>query len=491
MATFCQCVPSALVNIDPVRLSVAITRVPVHSALSKRADPIPPVARLHVRPSALHIAPCPTATNRVPVQTTFAASNETLGTRCQLVPFELVKKPPSAEAATHRPAPKAPCVVAPPASCQLQDGMVGDAAPTVTTTLAVIPPAIARIVVVPRATAAMVAVDPLPVIDTTDEFALDHATLGEEIGPVALLTLAVTVSRSPTALRRTPAGEMDTLITSTPGTTVTGIDAVTPPARATIVAVPTDTAVTVTLVPVALTVATAALLLDHVTVGFVATPALVFTVAVSCPVVPTPVKLSVAGAITTDCVVIGGFTVTLVDPDCPPDVAVMVALPGATVVTVAVAPLPDTVATAVLLLVQATVGALATPTLVVTVAVSVPVAPAPVSVSVAGTTVTESVVTGAGGVGPPPLSPALQEMQASSSAVSAAVRGPRERRRSVDMTSTAEGGVGGCIELRIPLPTAVIVAVRHLTVGWRSRADAASPNSGERRLRSLRSISLE
>ncbi len=230
---------------------------------------------------------------------------------------------------------------------------------------------------------------------------------------------------------------------------------------------PGATVVTVAEALVPATVATAGLLLVHVTTGFAATPALVFTVAVSWPVVPTPTKVKVVGAITTDCVVIGGFTVTLVDPDWPPDVAVMVALPGATVVTVAVAPLPDTVATAVLLLVQATVGVLATPTLVVTVAVSVPVAPAPVSVSVAGATVTESVVTGAGGVGPPPLSPALQDAPASRRAAHAAARTPSERRRSVDMMGTVEGGVGRCIELRISLPTAVIVAVRRFTVCWR------------------------
>jgi hypothetical protein len=108
--------------------------------------------------------------------------------------------------------------------------------------------------------------------------------------------------------------------------------------------------------------------------------------------VPSPARMTLS-------VCAGSPTVTVALPDCPPDDAVIVALPGATDVTVPVAPVPDTVATAVLLLLHATVGLAGVPALVTTVATNCPVTPAPVSVTTPGATLTDCVTT-AGGVGP-------------------------------------------------------------------------------------------
>src|SRR5438132_1181814 len=102
--------------------------------------------------------------------------------------------------------------------------------------------------------------------------------------------------------------------------------------------------------PLPLTVATAVLLLPHVTTRPVrAVPFASRGVAVSCTVAPCG-TLADAGVTVTDAT--GTFdTVTTAVPLCPSLVAVIVAAPVATAVT---SPLPFTIATAVLLLAQVT-----------------------------------------------------------------------------------------------------------------------------------------
>ena len=98
-----------------------------------------------------------------------------------------------------------------------------------------------------------------------------------------------------------------------------------------------------------LTVATFVLLLAHVTALFAALPG--STVAVSCVV--SPIFVNVAFVLSNDTFVTGTFTVTVQLAVFPPDavVTVIVALPLLAALTT---PLPSTVATEGLLLVQVT-----------------------------------------------------------------------------------------------------------------------------------------
>jgi len=165
-----------------------------------------------------------------------------------------------------------------------------------------------------------------------------------------------------------------------------------------IVVVPGATDVTVTVDPLAVTVATLGELDVHVR------PALAvagLTVAVTVPVTPTPCKESVAGLTATDATA-GGTTVTSTVPlsaEFAVLVARIVATPGATAVMVTLEPFEATVATP---------GALElheTPLVAFdgfTVAVAVATAPAPCNVIVPGLTDTDVTAGGAVVPGSPP-----------------------------------------------------------------------------------------
>src|SRR5882762_805524 len=182
--------------------------------------------------------------------------------------------------------------------------------------------------------------------------------------------------------------------------TVTVAVALCPPLVAVIEAEPAATPVTK---PLALTVATAALLVAHVTARPLrAVPFESFGVAVNCVVAPT-VRLAVAGLSVTEAT--GTFvTVTADVPLFPSLVAVIVADPAATPVT---SPLALTVATAALLVVQVTARPLrVVPLASFGVAVNAVVAPT-VRLAVAGLTVTEATGTLVTVMAAVPLCPSL------------------------------------------------------------------------------------
>jgi hypothetical protein len=169
-----------------------------------------------------------------------------------------------------------------------------------------------------------------------------------------------------------------------------------------IVAVPTDTGVTVALKPAepltVATVATAVLPLDQVTAWFVALGGVM--VAVKVPGAPPTIRESVAGLTVMPVTWTAAATVTVQLAVFVPlvvslAVTVMVAVPAETGVTVAFRPLPPpalTVATAVLLLVQLTALFVALDGAMV--AARLPVANPAVKDSVVG--LTETPVTGTG-----------------------------------------------------------------------------------------------
>ena len=175
------------------------------------------------------------------------------------------------------------------------------------------------------------------------------------------------------------AGETVTVPTGT-GTMVTDAVPDFPSLIAVIVAVPRVTPVTT---PVVDTVATAVLLDAHVTTRPLKTvPLASVSVAASVPVWPMMIEL-VAGE-TATLATGAGVTVIVEVPDFPSLVAVIVAVPGATPVTVP----PDTVAIALLFEVQVTTRLVTTaPFTSFTVAVSVVVVVA-TTVAVVGDTVT-------------------------------------------------------------------------------------------------------
>jgi hypothetical protein len=132
----------------------------------------------------------------------------------------------------------------------------------------------------------------------------------------------------------------------------------------------------------------------------VAFAAAVGVVVIAC-VAPGFASVTVLGATTRFVNAFGGVdAVSAVDvPVTPPVVAEMVAVPAATVVTVAVAPVPATVATAASLDCQVMVRpVIGLPSLPVTVAVAVVVSPATswVAVSVTDTLATDTFSTGTG-----------------------------------------------------------------------------------------------
>jgi hypothetical protein len=182
---------------------------------------------------------------------------------------------------------------------------------------------------------------------------------------LASFTVATSVVLWPTT-RLTEGGWTVTLATGT-AVTVTAALPLLSSLVAVIVAVPADTAVTT---PVELTAATAGLLDDQVTSRSVTIVLFAsLTVAVSVVVVPAT-RLFVAG-VTMTLPTGAGVTVSVALPDFPSLVAVMVAVPGATAVTT---PLPDTVATNVLLELHVTTRSVTTaPFASLTVGVSVAV----------------------------------------------------------------------------------------------------------------------
>jgi hypothetical protein len=209
---------------------------------------------------------------------------------------------------------------------------------TFTVELPLFPSTVARIVAEPGVNAVTT-----PVVETdATRVLLDVQATGRSVTtvPLASVTVADSAAVWPTC-RLAFAGWTVTLATGT-GVTMTPALPLLPSLVAVIVAEPTDSAVTT---PAELTVATAGLLDDHVTRRSVTVvPLASLTVAVSVVVVPTT-RLFVAGAMVT--LPTGtGVTVTVALPDLDSLVAIMVAVPGTTAVTI---PLADTVATEVLL----------------------------------------------------------------------------------------------------------------------------------------------
>src|SRR5207248_5361976 len=198
---------------------------------------------------------------------------------------------------------------------------------------------VAVMVAVPAATPVT---SPLPFTRATAVLLLDQVTTRPLSGfPLASFGVAVSCTVEPCC---TVAGDGLT-VTEATGTAVTvRVDVpLLPSDVAVIVAVPAATPVTS---PLPFTLATAVLLLDHVTTrplsGF---PLASFGVAVSCTVAPC---CTLAGdGLTVTAATGSAVTVMLEVPLLPSDVAVMVAVPAATPLT---SPLPSTGATDVLLL---------------------------------------------------------------------------------------------------------------------------------------------
>ena len=152
------------------------------------------------------------------------------------------------------------------------------------------------------------------------------------------------------------------------------------------VAVPSVTAVTN---PAVETVATEALDVAQVTVGFeITVPPASVTVATTVAVSPADVKLTLVGARVTDWAT--WLTVTVAVALADPDVAVMVAVPSATAVT---NPADETVATDELDVTQVTVAPeMMFPAASLTVATSVAPSPIDVKVRLVGDSVIEAAV---------------------------------------------------------------------------------------------------
>jgi len=187
-----------------------------------------------------------------------------------------------------------------------------------------------------------------PLLETvaTAALSLAHVTVRPvSVLPFASFSVAVSATVRPTATLAV-AGLTVTVATGTCTTVIVALP-LCPSHVAVIVAEPATFPVTS---PFELTVATAVLLLAHVTVRPVnGLPFASFGVAVSCTVLPSS-TLADAG-VTVTLATGTGVTVTLDVPLFPSLVAVIVAEPVTTPVT---SPLPFTVATAVLLLDQVT-----------------------------------------------------------------------------------------------------------------------------------------
>src|SRR6185503_12595033 len=214
---------------------------------------------------------------------------------------------------------------------------------TVTALVPLLPSLVAVIVAAPAATAVT---RPLAETVATPVGLLDQVTMRPlSTLPAESLVVALSCAVPPTT-RPAVAG---TTVTVATGTAVTVIDDVAnlPSLVAVIVADPAATAVTR---PLAETVATAGALLDQVTTRPLNTlPAESLVVALSCAVAPTRTLADAGDTVT----VATGITVTVIDdvPDFPSLVAVMVAEPVLTALTI---PFTETVATAGLPLDQVT-----------------------------------------------------------------------------------------------------------------------------------------
>src|SRR6267378_759825 len=250
---------------------------------------------------------------------------------------------------------------------------------TVTVAVPLWPSLVAVIVAVPAPTPLT---SLLPLTVATAVLRLAQVTTRPVSGlPLASFGVAVSCTLAPTGTLAV-AGLTATDATGT-FVTVTVAVPLWPSLVAVIVAVPAATPLTR---PLPLTVATAVLLLAHVTTRPVSgLPLASFGVAVSCTLAPTG-TLAVAGLTATDAT--GTFVaVTVAVPLWPSLVAVIVAVPAATPLT---RPLPLTVATAVLLLAQVTTRPVSgLPLASLGVAVSCTLAPTS-TLAVAGLTATDA-----------------------------------------------------------------------------------------------------
>jgi hypothetical protein len=211
------------------------------------------------------------------------------------------------------------------------------AAATVTDAVAVLPPAVAVMVAVPAATpftapAATVA---------TAAFEDVQVTVAATTLPLESLAVATSVLVAPIARLGMLVGVSERDATTATGVaTVTVVVAVLPAADAVMVVVPAPTPVTTP----PFTVATAGLFVDQVTVAAMTLPLESLAVATTVLVAPMARLGMLVGETTSDATTGAGVaTVTDAMADLLPEVAVMLAVPGATAVTTPLA----TVATAV------------------------------------------------------------------------------------------------------------------------------------------------
>jgi hypothetical protein len=220
---------------------------------------------------------------------------------------------------------------------------------TITLAVVLTPSLVAVMTVEPGATAVTT-----PSLETRATSALPDANVTVRpvrTVPSALFVVGVNAALWPGSSARLPGWS----VTDATGTGATVIVAVPvwPPLVAEMLAVPAARPVTI---PVVETVATATLLDVHVTTASGTTaPAASFTVAVSAAVPPAWTFAELGSTAT---LAMGrGTTVTELVPACPSLVAVIVAEPGATPVTI---PVADTVATAGALELQVTVRSVST-----------------------------------------------------------------------------------------------------------------------------------
>jgi len=232
--------------------------------------------------------------------------------------------------------------------------MVGAAAVTVIAAVPVCPSLVAVMVTGPPAVTPVTS--PLDETVAMDALLVVHVTVRPvSTFPAASVVVAVNCTVAPTFTVAVP-GLTDTDVTGA-AVAVTVIAAVPLCPSLVAVIVTGPPAVTPVTSPVDETVATAALLVVHVTVRPVSTfPAASCVVAVSCTVAPTATAAGV-GVTVTDATGAGAVTVIAAVPLCPSLVAVIVAVPAVTPVT---SPVPDTVATPGALLAHVTVRPVST-----------------------------------------------------------------------------------------------------------------------------------
>ena len=209
------------------------------------------------------------------------------------------------------------CAVSPTANDREVLSMVTDPVGTVTVTAhsAVLPPHFAIIVAFPAFTAVTLPLTTLAT-NSSDEVQLTFLSVAS-----SGFTVAVNCAVSPTAKERVVLSRVNE-VTGT--VTVTAHSAVLPPHLAVIVALPDLTAVTLPLTTLATDSS------DEVQVTFLSVASSGFTVAVSCTVSPTVNESDVLSRVTDP---VGTVTVTAHSAILPPHLAVIVALPDLTAVT--------------------------------------------------------------------------------------------------------------------------------------------------------------